>query len=260
MHFDLHCHTKEGSLDGKVTLREYALLLKEKGYDGMLLTDHNSYNAYRCYKKIKDEPVFKNFTVLKGIEYDTIDAGHILIIMPEYIKLPILELRGLPVTALIKIVHFFGGMLGPAHPCGEKFLSFCRSKVYRKNPVILKDFDFLESFNACESPDSNHKAHELAQHYGLKEFGGSDSHKTDAIGFAYTEFEDSIFTESDLIRALKKKSHITCGGHYYHGTTKEKIGVFNNILVYSFFFYNKAAGLFRSHKRKDAITTLRKGA
>ena len=37
MHFDLHCHTKEGSLDGKATLREYALLLKEKGYDGMLL-------------------------------------------------------------------------------------------------------------------------------------------------------------------------------------------------------------------------------
>ena len=32
MHFDLHCHTKEGSLDGKATLREYALLLKEKGY------------------------------------------------------------------------------------------------------------------------------------------------------------------------------------------------------------------------------------
>ena len=103
----------------------------------MLLTDHNSYNAYRCYKKIKDEPVFKNFTVLKGIEYDTIDAGHILIIMPEYIKLPILELRGLPVAALIKIVHFFGGILGPAHPCGEKFLCFCRSKVYRKNPDIL---------------------------------------------------------------------------------------------------------------------------
>ena len=30
--------------------------------------------------------------------------------------------------------------------------------------------------------------------------------------------------------------------------------------ISAFFFYNKAAGLFRSHKRKDAITTLRKGA
>ena len=215
-------------------------------------------NCY--YKKIKDEPFFKHFTVLKGIEYDTIDAGHILIIMPEYSRLPLLELRGLPVTALIKIVHFFGGILGPAHPCGEKFLSFCHSKVYRKNPDILKEFDFLESFNACESSTSNHRAHELARYYGLLEFGGSDSHKTDAIGFAYTEFEDSIFTESDLIRAVKKKSHMTCGGRYYHGTTKEKIGIFNKVLVYSFFFYNKAAGLFRFRKRKDAITTLRKNA
>ena len=31
--------------------------------------------------------------MLKGIEYDTIDAGHILVIMPENVKLKILELR-----------------------------------------------------------------------------------------------------------------------------------------------------------------------
>ena len=42
MRFDMHCHTKEGSLDGKATLREYVLNLKKKGYAGMLISDHNS--------------------------------------------------------------------------------------------------------------------------------------------------------------------------------------------------------------------------
>ena len=47
---------------------------------------------------------FKDFVVLKGIEYDTIDAGHILVIMPENVKLLILECRGLPVKMLQDIV------------------------------------------------------------------------------------------------------------------------------------------------------------
>ena len=62
---------------------------------------------------------YQDFLVLKGIEYDTLDAGHILVIMPETIKLRLLELRGIPVQMLIPIVHNYGGILGPAHPCGD---------------------------------------------------------------------------------------------------------------------------------------------
>ena len=60
------------------------------------------------------------FVVLKGVEYDTCDCGHILVIMPFGVKLKILELRGLPGSILVKIVHAYGGILGPAHPYGEK--------------------------------------------------------------------------------------------------------------------------------------------
>ena len=44
-----------------------------------------------------------------------------LIVMPTGVNLPILELRGLPIILLIEIVHFYGGIIGPAHPCGENF-------------------------------------------------------------------------------------------------------------------------------------------
>ena len=123
MKIDMHCHTKEGSLDGKVPISEYINILKSQGYGGMLVTDHDSYDGYRYWKhNIKN--VDKDFVVFKGIEYDTLDAGHIIVIMPENLKLRLMELRGMPVQLLIPIVHNYGGILGPAHPFGEKFMSF----------------------------------------------------------------------------------------------------------------------------------------
>ena len=47
MKFDMHCHTKAGSIDAKVPLERYIEILKEKGFGGMLVTDHDSYRGYR---------------------------------------------------------------------------------------------------------------------------------------------------------------------------------------------------------------------
>ena len=55
MKFDMHCHTKEGSLDGKAPIEEMIGILKERGFDGMLISDHDSYNGYRAWKKAHGE-------------------------------------------------------------------------------------------------------------------------------------------------------------------------------------------------------------
>lgn len=249
MRFDMHCHTKEGSMDGKVTIENFISILIDRGYDGMLVSDHNSYNGYRAWKKNLKDSKFQDFVVLKGIEYDTIDAGHILVIMPENVKLKILELRGLPVQLLIDIVHKNGGILGPAHPCGEKYLSITNTRKHRNQLAVMDKFDFLEGFNACETVQSNRNASAIAEQFEKPRFGGSDAHKPDCIGLAYTDFEDEIRCESDLIRCVKEKKVISCGGSYYKGTTKEKIGKANNILVQSFWLYNRLGSLWRHHKR-----------
>lgn len=247
----MHCHTKEGSLDGKVPIEAYIEILRLKGFDGMLVSDHNSYNGYRAWKKC-DKKRYDGFVVLKGIEYDTIDAGHILVIMPENVKLRILELRGLPVNLLIEIVHKNGGILGPAHPCGEKYLSILNTRKHRNRIAVMDKFDFLEGFNACESTESNHAAMEIGARFGKPAFGGSDAHKADCIGLGYTEMDARVYCESDLINLVKTKGTkaFSCGGRYYPYTTKKKIGKANDILVYSFWFYNFFAGLWRRHKRK----------
>ena len=46
MKFDMHCHTKEGSMDGKVPIDDFIAELIRKGFDGMLVSDHNSYNGF----------------------------------------------------------------------------------------------------------------------------------------------------------------------------------------------------------------------
>lgn len=94
MKLDMHCHTKEGSMDGKIPIAEYIEILKSKGFQGMLVTDHDSYNGFRKYRDSLKNSI-SDFTVLKGIEYDTIDAGHILVILPENVKLLLMECRGL---------------------------------------------------------------------------------------------------------------------------------------------------------------------
>ena len=53
----------------------------------------------------------KTLLCLKGIEYDTLDAGHIICIMPEGVKMRLLEVKGLPVSVLIDFVHRHGGIL-----------------------------------------------------------------------------------------------------------------------------------------------------
>lgn len=247
MKLDMHCHTKEGSPDCKLELLENIDILKQKGFHGMLITDHDSYKAYRYYKKLPVKP--ENFVVLKGIEYDTIDAGHMLIVMPTGVKLPVLELRGLPVLLLIEIVHHYGGIIGPAHPCGEKFLSIRNTLRDKIAGNIYHKFDFIEGFNACEDTDSNMRAMRIAKEHNLPCLGGSDSHKADCVGLGYTVLQENISTETDLINYILASKATMVGGCHYEHTTKAKLGKVNKVLVYSFWFYNKASALLRRKAR-----------
>ena len=162
MKLDMHCHVKEGSIDSKVSLDEYITLLKERGFDGMLITDHDTYKGYRHWKYQMKGKVHDDFVVLKGIEYDTCDGGHILCIMPEGVKMRLLELRGLPVAVLIDFVHKHGGILGPAHPCGGKYLSFTQSVItnhqsYLSGLTLLKYLMHVNQQSLMREPLSLHR-------------------------------------------------------------------------------------------------------
>lgn len=254
MKLDMHCHVKEGSPDSKVSLDEYITILKANGFDGMLITDHDTYNAYRYWKKNMKDKAHQDFVVLKGIEYDTRDGGHILVIMPQGVKMRLLELKGLPVSVLIDLVHANGGILGPAHPCGEPYMSFTNTKRFYKNPEIMKRFDFVEVFNACEPLESNEKAAKLAKKYGKIGIGGSDAHNPTAVGMGYTEIPEYVTCETELISLFRKKIQFEVGGMLYNKTLKDKLGKANKILVYSFWIYNTTGELIKRRQRRRKST------
>lgn len=235
MKFDLHCHTSEGSPDGKVSVFEYAKILKEKGFDGMLVTDHDSYRAARKWRESNDKQV-ENFRVLQGVEYDTVDHGHFIVIMPENVSPKLFEARGMRLKSLIQITHFFGGIIGPAHPYGAKFLSIMRGREskYRK---YLSQFDFMEVFNTSEYISDNEKALRLAKSWNLPCTGGSDSHKTDTIGEAYSIINAEVNTTNDLIEAILNRKVIRVGGSQRY---RRKHPILTNAfpLGFLFHFYN----------------------
>lgn len=252
--FDLHCHTKAGSIDAKISIERYIEILKSCGFSGMLVTDHDTYKGYRyfdtCCRSITDD-----FTVLAGVEYDTKDAGHILVIMPDGVFLPVLKIRGMSIEKLIKLVHQYGGILGPAHPFGTRYNSALLLRKMRKNPHLISSFDFIEGFNTCEAPLANQRAQELAQIYGKPCIGGSDSHKEDYVGMAFTAFHQEITCNNDLISA------ITCGGIIaFGGTERAMLPKYRkrHSLAASLGFraYNRSLGLIYSPYRQLKLRKL----
>ena len=256
MKLDMHCHTKEGSPDAKVAIGDYIIRLKEQGFGGMLVTDHDSYDGWRHYMRNR-KTMPGDFVCLKGIEYDTSNAGHIIVIMPHDVHLKILEHRGLPVEILIHIVHKYGGVLGPAHPCGEPFLSIFSTGKYKYNISIASKFDFIEGYNSGESMEVNRRAVEIGHLYELPTTGGSDAHREDSIGLAYTKIEEPICNEDDLIAYIRAKKPMECGGEKYYGTLKERLGRLNKVLVWSFFPYNKIGALAHFKERKGELKHIR---
>jgi len=254
---DMHCHTLEGSPDGHVAIKDYIERLKAQGFDGMLVTDHDSYNGYRYFESnLKDE--IKDFVVLKGIEYDTLDAGHIIVIMPTGFDFKLFEHRGLPVRILIHLVHEYGGILGPAHPCGEPFLSiFATGKFRIREQIIAKRFDFIEGYNCGEDEETNKRAQDIGKRFNKPLTGGSDSHKIDNVGLAFTILQEDVHNEDELIEYIKANKPTKVGGQKYYGTIKEHLGKWNKLLVYGFFPYNRMGALVHRRRRKFELNGIK---
>lgn len=251
MKIDMHCHTKEGSIDAKVSIEKYIYKLVEHGFDGMLVTDHNSYNGYRKFQEIAakvQEELKKPFVVLKGIEYDTRDGGHIIAILPDNVMTTALEVKGMKVEQLERFVHKLGGVLGPAHPFGTGFFAFMNTHFGKKNQDFLHKFDFVETFNSCTRPLANRKARLMAAILQKPQIAGSDAHKEHIIGKAFTEICHEIRNNNDLIHAIKHGEIGAARGNE-HKKMLEKGNMFTEKLgIIGYWVYNKTGAFYNWFK------------
>ncbi len=176
MKFDIHIHTKYSS-DGEMDPNFVVKLAKKKNYDGLVITDHNSMDAYKNIEK-------EGLTIIKGVEVSSC-CGHILAInINEMIP------KGLSVQETIERIKDQDGIAIAAHP--YRFWSGLGEKNTRSGK-----FDAIEILNSRSFKKDNERAKKLAESMKLPGTAGSDAHLPYEFGRAW------IIVKDDLIKEIK---------------------------------------------------------
>jgi predicted metal-dependent phosphoesterase TrpH len=212
--YEMHIHTCPCSGGGK-DIREHIDNLIEKGYSGMVVTNHfyagdtridrelpwrEFVDAYRQdYLYGLEYAKTVGFDLLFGLEEHVGGGQEILIygITPELIA-EHTELKRASAEKFVEVVHSAGGLVYQAHPY--------RARDYISNPFPLDCLDLLdgiEVYNAGNEPEWNESARILAEERGIPCIAGSDGHKIGTAGRAGIAASERIRSNEDLIRVLK---------------------------------------------------------
>lgn len=202
--FDPHVHTFF-SADAASSPEKLIAAAREKGLDGIVLTDHNTCEAVDyCLENGLMNPEgtpVDGFLVVPGVEVSTAD-GHLLCIgtrLPDLIGIPAIEVEAEILAA--------GGVAVPAHPY-DKWRAGIREEILDRmqTPVI-------EVFNAAVTSRAyNRQATAYAEAHGKVGTAGSDAHHASAVGTASSAYELDEFSVAGLLRAIVRGG--TLNEHY----------------------------------------------
>jgi predicted metal-dependent phosphoesterase TrpH len=186
---DLHIHSQY-SEDGIGSPKEIIKSLKNRGIQGMAITDHNSVEG--GLKALKVAP--KDFIVIPGVEIST-DDGHIIALdIKENIS------RGLSIEETVEKIINLGGT--PIVPHIFRNMSGIKKE---KLEVIHKKIPAIEVFNSCSVPSTNLKTAKIAKKFNLGGTGGSDSHDPGYVGYGYTTVDTTDFSKDAVMSEIIKK-------------------------------------------------------
>lgn len=188
--YETHCHTSQSSKCGHLTGAELVSLYAQKGYQGIVITDHfyggntavdrslhwkQWVNEFvKGYENAREEGEKIGLQVFFGLEFcyrgtEILTYGvekDWLVSHPEFSEIT--------VTKFCEAVHEAGGILVHAHP----FRGHDRTKMIRLLPNLV---DGVEVVNKCNDPKANFLAEQFAENFGLMKLGGTDFHKQEHI-------------------------------------------------------------------------------
>ena len=203
MWIDTHCHTKH-SYDNWLEPLDLIRRAKALGLDGAVITEHYSYEASAPVEQVgRDE----GFLILRGVEIAT-DKGHLLAYGVEDDGWNIWGRDSyLPLEEVIERINDLGGICAPAHPFRNVGLASLMEGL-----LELKDIVAVESHNGVNVESDNELAMQAAAALELPTLGGSDCHKTVAVGRCATDFSQPVHDMASFIAAVKAGA---CRGAYY---------------------------------------------
>lgn len=190
MLIDLHCHTLPLSQCSSLRAEELVDLARERGLDGICLTEHDAF-----WEPSEVEALARRtaFLVLGGVELTT-DMGHVL-------AFGLVEgSSGLASAAVAaEAARTSGGLLFLAHPARDGLLRVSRETV--------DYFESVEAVNGSDSRLQNVAATGLAHGFRLPGIGGSDAHTPAEVGRAATSFDAHITDGASLLAALRSGNY-----------------------------------------------------
>ena len=179
---DLHVHS-DASFDGRMSVRQIALLAKARGIDGVAICDHDV--VYTGPTEVE------GVLIIPGAEFST-EHGHLLgLFVTEQIEARELD-------AAIDAVHACGGLAVMAHP-------FERSSDAQRLDAYLDRLDGIEVWNGRadrKNPQANAMACALAQRAAKPVTAGSDAHLPEEIGNGVVTLEADALTLPAVRAAL----------------------------------------------------------
>lgn len=214
-YYELHAHTNAASLCSVVEPEEYVQFYLDKGYSGMVITDHfyhgNTAVNRRLpwdvfidefcegYYRTKKEGDKRGFTVLFGFEQKFMDGTDEYIVLgigPQWLK-DHPEIRDMKREPFFKTIREAGGYVIQAHPFRERYyISDIR--------LSLDKVDAVEVMNLGDDDLISRRSYEYAKNLGLPMTAGTDVHSIkgrEVVGGVALEKE--ISTVEELIEEIR---------------------------------------------------------
>lgn len=223
--YETHMHTFESSWCSLTFAKTHVKYYKERGYAGIIITDHLSTKHFhpsrikpfkpllltweekvnylmRGYEKAKAEGDKIGLDVFFGWEFYANGSEFLTYGLGKDFLLAHKDLDKMPIEEYSRLVRENGGFLAHAHPY--------RSKGSRSVPVDHKLVDAVEIYNASRTHKlggkENAKAIVFARELGLPVQAGTDAHLPGLklySGVRLKEKAESIF---DIINAIKEQT------------------------------------------------------
>ena len=211
--FDAHVHTAESSKCAKWSGAEAADAYKQKGYSGIIVTDHFVNGNTRAdrtapweeqvavamagYKAAKARGDEIGLKVFFGFESANDGAEFLTYGLDEEWLLKHPESAQLPMKEYLALVRSEGAFVVHAHP-------FRRSRHPRCMHLFPGGVDAVEIVNFGNLDVDNHLAKVYAEAYGLPMTAGSDSHNFGDIRDFVVGTDSPIESVADYIERIKQ--------------------------------------------------------
>ena len=215
-YYELHAHTNVASLCSSVTPEDYVKFYMDRGFSGMVVTDHfyygytaidrslpwSSFVDEFCqgYYRVKREGDKHGFTVLFGFEQKFMngtDEYIVIGISPEWLK-EHPEVRDMERVDFFSLIRGAGGFVIQAHPFRERY--------YVSDIRLSLDYvDAIEVLNMGDMDVHTRRSIEYAKNLGLPVTAGSDIHSiVDFPVVGGVGVEKKISTAEELIKEIRE--------------------------------------------------------